>query len=253
MCDIRPGDLRNTTLNGFTSKWLIYQAALDVPSHLAPVLVMAAIFGSALTLASFVKVIHSVFLGSPTLEMSHKKPTEVSLSMKIPMLVLALLCVVFGVFAFMPIKSYIIPSFNTLGWSLTDKEIAELTTLWRPTLATGLLLLGLIIGVVIFYLGRGFKIRRTRTYIGGERLPQESFHYSGTGFYNTVRNLPGFKGAYQAAEQQLFDLYKILGFFGKGLLERLRLLHTGALTLYVSWVVLGLLIMLIFLIGTRVG
>jgi len=241
-------------LNGFTSKWLIYQAALDVPSRLAPVLVMAAIFGSALTLASFVKVVHSVFLGSPTLEMSRKKPTEVSSWMKVPMMVLAVLCVVFGVFAYMPMESYIIPSFNTLlSRSLTESEIAELTTLWRPTLATGLLVLGLIIGIVIFYLGRGFKIRRTRTYIGGERLPQESFHYSGTGFYATVRNLPGLKGFYQAASQQLFDLYKILGFFGSGLLERFRLLHSGALTLYVSWVVLGLLIILMFLIGPRVG
>ncbi|MFH1572166.1 MAG: complex I subunit 5 family protein, partial [Gemmatimonadota bacterium] len=48
-------------LNGFVSKWLVYQGALESTSRLAPFVLVAAVFGSALTLASFVKVVHSCF------------------------------------------------------------------------------------------------------------------------------------------------------------------------------------------------
>jgi len=49
--------------NGFVSKWLVYQGTLGVMNRgLATTVLVVAVFGSALTLASFVKVIYAAFL-----------------------------------------------------------------------------------------------------------------------------------------------------------------------------------------------
>jgi len=240
-------------MNGFTSKWLIYQAALAVPSRIAPLLVAAAVFGSALTLASFVKVIHSVFLGAQPTPVLQKNPTEARLWMTGPMLVLALICVVFGVFATLPLSRFVAPAMETLGLAglpghLAAGEVTALTTLWNPVTATILLLAALLIGILIFALGKGFRVRRARTYVGGEILSPDAYHYSGTGFYDTVRQLPGIKGAYHDAEGEAFDVYHIGERFGNSVVQLLRRCQTGVLSLYVSWVGLGLVIILIYLL-----
>ena len=56
-------------LNGFASKWMIYQGIIESArggGHLWVLWLVAAMFGSALTLASFMKVVHAVFLGQPS-------------------------------------------------------------------------------------------------------------------------------------------------------------------------------------------
>jgi len=241
-------------MNGFASKWLIYQATLQNSTRFAPILVAAAVFGSALTLASFVKVIHSVFLGGRPETIVKNPPREASIFMTVPMIVLALACVAFGVFAAVPLGRFVDPALASLGIEglqdqLTAGEVTTpLGTLWHPVTATILLLAGLVIGLIIFVLGAGFRIRRARTYIGGEKLAQKSAHYSGTGFYGTVRELPGLKAVYHDAEREAFDVYHIAARFGGSLVELLRRCQTGVLMLYVSWVGLGLLIILGYLL-----
>jgi formate hydrogenlyase subunit 3/multisubunit Na+/H+ antiporter MnhD subunit len=53
--------------NGFFSKWMIYQGIVNTAStnNLWIIWLTAAMFGSALTLASFIKLLYSVFLGQP--------------------------------------------------------------------------------------------------------------------------------------------------------------------------------------------
>ena len=91
-------------LNGFASKWLIYQGMLE-SRHV--IFLIVAIFGSALTLASFVKVLHSVFLGRRPARLERVK--EVDFSMQLPMVFLAILCVLFGIFAAYPLEKFIVP------------------------------------------------------------------------------------------------------------------------------------------------
>ncbi|MCX7941374.1 MAG: proton-conducting transporter membrane subunit, partial [Endomicrobia bacterium] len=54
--------------NGFFSKWLIYQALVEkiitTKSIVAMITIISTMFGSALTLASFIKVVYSLFLSS---------------------------------------------------------------------------------------------------------------------------------------------------------------------------------------------
>lgn len=78
--------------NGFVSKWLIYQATYE--AGYAPVTVIALLV-SVLTLASFIKVTQSVFFGQ--LSKNCEKAEEVPLSMRIPMWIMAAMCLIAGV------------------------------------------------------------------------------------------------------------------------------------------------------------
>ena len=78
--------------NGFVSKWLIYQATYE--AGYAPVTIIALLV-SVMTLASFVKVGQSVFFGS--LPDNLKEVKEIPLSMKIPMTILAVICIITGI------------------------------------------------------------------------------------------------------------------------------------------------------------
>lgn len=86
--------------NGFASKWLIYQATYQKAVESGNIgfllVTVIALITSVLTLASFVKVSHSVFFGQlpPELE----KVKEVSWGMRFAMGIFALLCIVTGLF-----------------------------------------------------------------------------------------------------------------------------------------------------------
>lgn len=84
--------------NGFASKWYIYQAAFEKGSTSGNfffiVVCIVALLTSVLTLASFIKVAQSVFFGQ--LNPEFKDTKEVSLAMRIPMWILAILCIVTG-------------------------------------------------------------------------------------------------------------------------------------------------------------
>jgi len=241
-------------LNGFASKWLIYQATLAVPSRIAPALVAAAVFGSALTLASFVKVLHGVFLGVRPVELAEMQPREASPWMVTPILVLAFLCVAFGLAAPWALGRFIAPAMDTVGLNGLEAHLAEgkllaLSTLWSPARATVLLLSALVLGLIIYGVGTAFNVRRSRMYVGGEKIATDTAQYSGTEFYKEIPELPGIKGIYRDAQREAFDVYHIGGRFGGSLVEGLRRSQTGVLTLYVSWVILGLLIMIAYLVG----
>ena len=81
--------------NGFASKWYIYQAAFEKGATSGNFffifVTIVALITSVLTLASFVKVAQSVFFGQ--LNPKFKDTKEVSLAMRIPMWLLALLCI----------------------------------------------------------------------------------------------------------------------------------------------------------------
>ena len=89
--------------NGFASKWMIYQGIIDfgtgsgLANKLWVVWLGLAVLGSALTLASFIKFIGGIFLSRRKSEFENVR--EVPVMMWIPLVILALFCIVFGVFA----------------------------------------------------------------------------------------------------------------------------------------------------------
>ena len=86
--------------NGFVSKWMIYQAAYQKAVESGNIgflfVTVIALVTSVLTLASFVKVSQSVFFGQLPREYENVK--EVPFGMRFAMGILALLCIVTGIF-----------------------------------------------------------------------------------------------------------------------------------------------------------
>ncbi|NJB66504.1 formate hydrogenlyase subunit 3/multisubunit Na+/H+ antiporter MnhD subunit [Desulfobaculum xiamenense] len=79
--------------NGFTSKWMLYHGLMAEDEIL---LALLSLTGSVLTMAYFVKFLHSAFFGQPSEKLAHV--TEVPKNMRVPMMILAGGCVLFGVF-----------------------------------------------------------------------------------------------------------------------------------------------------------
>ena len=240
-------------LNGFASKWMVYQGVLATGSRVAPLLLIAAVFGSALTLASFVKVIHSVFFGRPSDTVAAAQPREAPPAMVAPMLWLAFLCIVFGVFAVLPVSALIAPSVAELKPGLFPGEgtLAAAIGVWysSSSQATVLLLVGLILGAVLYLIGRiGSNVRIARSFVGGELAGTDEYRVPGTGFYGTVERLPLLGGMYRDAGEEAYDVYHLGGRYGGTLVQHLRGLHTGVLAVYVGWCVLGLALVLLYLL-----
>ncbi|MFA5157104.1 MAG: proton-conducting transporter membrane subunit [Candidatus Omnitrophota bacterium] len=89
--------------NGFFSKELIYGGALER----GWIFYLAAVGGSFLTAASFLKLGHAAFLGR--LNEKNKAVKEAPLRMLAPMLVVAATCVIFGLLNFIPLRYLIQP------------------------------------------------------------------------------------------------------------------------------------------------
>lgn len=254
-------------LNGFFSKWMVYQGVIEFGkvSGLWPIFLIAAMFGSILTLASFLKITHSLFLGERPRELN--KVREARFEMVVPALVLAFLCIVFGVFAYqVPLKYLIYPS---LPFRIVESGN------WSPWLATILIIVGIIIGLVVFLFGTAAKPRKSRIFAGGEILEEESARITGPNFYSSVYSIDLLKKSYEFGEGGAFDFYNHLLGVSRGLavicknvinrivvaifhsigklVEKLSgltsILHTGELYNYVGWIFLGgiVLILLLFL------
>ncbi len=80
-------------LNGFSSKWLIYQAAFQSGHYL---LGLAAMMSSLFTLAAVLKFAHAAFMGQPRPELAQVR--EAPAVMLIPMSLLTAGCVAAGMF-----------------------------------------------------------------------------------------------------------------------------------------------------------
>ncbi len=240
-------------LNGFVSKWMIYQGIIEAGIAQSWIFLIIAMLGSALTLASFVKVGHSIFLGEKPHELGEVK--EVEHSMKFPMAVLALICIVFGVLAQIPLLYFIGP---VMGISFPEIGAAIVWTgFWNPTSGTILLLVALAIGALIYLAGRGMGMRTAPPFIGGETIgegttnslnrggrltePHET-RVLGTEFYDTIRNMGILKRAYSKGETGSFDIYS-LGKYLQPIGWILSSWHNGRLSNYVSWILWGLIVL----------
>jgi len=249
--------------NGFVSKWLVYQGTLEVSQTsqgLATALVIVAVFGSALTLASFVKVMYSAFLSPAPKGAAYvaDRPKE-SVFMAIPMIVLALACIGLGLFAFVPIQHVLQPAIEPYQVGLTgqnitsDVESVQTAGLgyWSATQATGLILVGIFLGLVFVALFTWRKkVRIVRPFLAGEvaSSTDDRWRVPGTHFYESISKLPIVGPLLEHGEAGAMDPYHWSGRHGKTFVQLLRRMHTGLISLYVAWALGGLVIILIYLL-----
>ncbi len=233
-------------LNGFSSKWMTYQALFqrislpgnDTATGIVFLIVLAgAFFGSALTLASFFKLLHSLFLGeTPKKFQKEDAPRE----MLWPMALLASLCVIIGLFpGAVMVRSLLIPVLKDYGVlpsaALVPGPVAG------P--AMGLLFGGLIAGAAIVAAKRlRFSYRTDAPFTGGELL-EENARASGADFYRTVSDMGLLRTFYRLAEEKAFDIYKQ---GARALLAAgcaVSRAHNGSLRTYLLYFLLGFAIM----------
>ncbi|MCK9239995.1 proton-conducting transporter membrane subunit [Desulfocurvus sp.] len=169
--------------NGFTSKWIIYQALME-RGEVA--LALMSLIGSVLTLAYFAKYLHMAFLGQPSRELEHVR--EAPRTMLVPMILLAAGCVVTSVFPGLllaPVAAVVaqlgLPGLDVAPWGLASGPGA-----WNATAVS-------VLAAVAFGLGWGAlrllmrSVRVSAVHTCGEDLRPEDTRMASRGVYG----LPG--------------------------------------------------------------
>jgi NADH:ubiquinone oxidoreductase subunit 5 (subunit L)/multisubunit Na+/H+ antiporter MnhA subunit len=227
-------------LNGFISKWMLYQGLIDFTNTaqsqslkiITAFALVLALVGSGLTLASFLKVNAGVFLGNST-----KKVKEEGLLRNFPPLILSLLCIIFGIFAYVTI----------LPWIEKSVGAFVFTGLWQPTLATGFIIAGIAIGLVMFMLSK--KIKVSPTFTGGRELADYAVKMED--FYAAIKEIKILKIIYDLAERKVFDIYEVFKKIAFLFVRFLRYLHNGVLSSYLAWCLLGMLFLFYTFLGAK--
>jgi formate hydrogenlyase subunit 3/multisubunit Na+/H+ antiporter MnhD subunit len=228
--------------NGFASKWMIYQGIIDfgsgpgIASKLWVLWLGLAVLGSALTLASFIKLLGGIFLSRRKPEF--EKVREVPVVMWLPLAILALFCLFFGVFA----TGFVVPKLF-----MPVSGTFEFTGFWNSSLVSLLVVISIVVGIIIYL---AFNLRKFRTedsFIGGEKI-QDRTQYATTEFYKTIGEFRFFSAIYKKAEDKWFDIYDLSRRFVLWVSHVFSEAHTGVLPAYVIWVFAGLIIMLLIMI-----
>ncbi len=231
--------------NGFFSKWMIYQGLLQKTSSLGHgyqlwllACILLALFGSALTLASFMKFLHAIYLGRrPEIFNTIK---EAPFNQWLAAGILAYLSVLFGVFALqIPLKGFIYPVLSDLNMPLP-----LLPGFFEPGIVTILFFIVFLIGLLLYAFTR--KERYDNIYLGG--MPAYSkFRIAGTEFYNEIRNFTFIKSVYNVAEKRYLDLYDLTKGLTFSFSKGIQAAHPGQLQLYLLYIVVGFLLMLLLI------
>ena len=248
--------------NGFFSKELIYDGALER----GWIFYAAAVIGSFLTAASFLKLGHAAYFGKrdknrdrhhfstePDLKNGvcpYFSIKEAPIAMLIPMIVIALSCILFGVWNYLPIKYLIQP---ILGEHLLEGRN------FYGFPANALLVIVTILVLIAAVINHIYGVKRS----GSALKAADHIHYA-----------PILSKIYEKAEMRYFDPYdigrKIVKLFSKTMwlidkvidwiyndiapwlaytiTGRIRRLHNGSYKTYMIWSLAGAAIILIFFI-----
>ncbi|MDD3905047.1 MAG: proton-conducting transporter membrane subunit [Candidatus Omnitrophica bacterium] len=235
--------------NGFFSKELVYDGALER----GLIFYIAAILGSFLTAASFLKLGHAAFLGKGEEGKEHmvdnREVKEAPLAMLIPMIVIAFMCVLFGLWNALPLKNLIQP---ILGERLAGHDFAGMPS-------SAMLVIITIVVLALAFLNHLYGFKKTHKAIKAT---------------DHIRYAPGLKWAYDKAENRFFDPYNVglnLVNFASAVLFRidraidwvynvlvvtvtdssasaLKRLHTGNYKAYIIWSLGAAILIVMFLL-----
>ena len=232
-------------LNGFVSKEMIFHGALESGYT---IFAIAAWIGAIFTFASFLKAGHSIFFGERTREVPAVQESQPAIV--IPILVLAGLCILFGVYNKLPLTLFIQP---ILAGHVEAGETVDFTghalAVFNPVALISIACL-----VLAFLLHRyGFLKSGRKAYLASE----------------PIHNLPVIHQAYDLAERRVFDPYeqgvkvlqglsvvlykgidrpidfvfeKVVTFTGEKFTGILRKAHNGHYANYLAWCLAGLII-----------
>ncbi len=259
-------------LNGFASEWLIYcglfhTLGLDGQSGF-PVAAMAAVplaMIGTLAVACFVKMFSVIFLGTGRCE-SLNRACDPSVSMTVPMVILAGGCCCIGFFP--TITARLLDNAINMWASLPMQPISITTSAklgWITVMGVVVMVLVGVTGLALKKLLRTKVLRRTGTWDCGYALPTARIQYTGSSFGQTIVNLfafalwpktdrPVIRSLFPeethfksvvpdtVLDRLILPLFRIAGKY----LPRLRILQQGQTHLYVLYILIVVIILLIF-------
>jgi multicomponent Na+:H+ antiporter subunit D len=217
-------------LNGFISKWMIYNVCIAAGQ---PLFAFVAIFTSALTFAIFLRLLCAVFLGNPSQAAVDVHPAPKSMLM--PSIVLAAGCILFGILPQLAIIYLVYPATLSLLPLALIPPVDLFAILfffggaWNPFLLATLVFIGLVVGYILYRFRFGAKPveadDKTMPFTGGTleepylkieevRPPSDVFAYPIRSLLNTVRKS-----------------------------------HSGSVNLYLLWFVLFAVVLLLWIIA----
>ncbi len=242
--------------NGFVSKWIICQALLEKRTGLSILAMIVALLGSALTLASFIKVLNDSFLGVGKGEIK-EKISEKTFFIIIPLGLLAFSCLLFGIYPSLVVNKIFIPIVGDIP--TLNIKLINLVSFW------GYISIILVFILYIYLSKLANKFKERKVFLGGEKIPKEATDFDGSHFYKTVYETEGIKEFYEIEKKGVLDSYSIserfFNFTGKILnrieifvrdeiykngrqyiyfiTERFRTFQNGLLPRYIFWVIAG--------------
>ncbi len=233
-------------LNGFVSKEMVFHGALE--THYT-IFAIAAWIGAIFTFASFLKAGHSVFFGERSREVAAVRESPAPIV--IPILTLAGLCILFGVYNKLPLTLFIQPILAGRAEAGGHLDFtAHALSVFTPV---ALISIGCL--VLAFLLHRyGWLKGGRKAYLASE----------------PVHNLPVMHQAFDLAEKRVFDPYeqgikvlkglslvlfkavdrpidfvleKVVTVTGEKFTGILKKAHNGHYANYLAWCLAGLIIL----------
>ena len=235
--------------NGFASKWILYQSTSETQ---IPIITIVELIVSVLTLASFIKVGHSVFFGAEREELKEVK--EVPFTMKLPMGILALICFVFGICSNYVIKGILVPIVDAIrnvpkyidNMLLGDLSLLHLENYTKSDLDFAFrgeynpesFLILFFIGVIAIIIAMTFGIHK----LGKCRVESSSLEGAMDTKYEVFTG--GEKEEFSKVGPH--DLFWGMKHDFKGYFNRLSNAHSGVVNDYALWVVVTMAVIIIY-------
>jgi len=271
--------------NGFISKWLIFQVTIlgGVSQPLYVILGLFALFISAATLASFIKFMTTSFWTKTPDSLKTHTIKDVPLTMQIPQLVLAVMCMALGILPVVAIP-ILYASVGSLGLSAYFPKLEALfrgnylglntnlgegiATTFNPLYILIAVTICAILAYIIFKMGKS-EVRQVESWYCGEKHTDEEVRYKAHSFYMPFKqviririgkywsetlyftNIPWPKIKVPAFIRKVLQIdrwfYYPLANFVMKISDKFSVTHVGVPQIYTLWLIIGMILAIVIL------
>jgi len=218
--------------SGFVSKWLIYKTLILEGS---PFLAFFALAGTWGTILYSYKLIHNVFLGQ--LPEKHKTVEKAPFSMQLPVVVLSVAILLFGILPGIPLKvinaistSFGFESLNVGLWGITS-ETGALNTV---NIFAAVLVAAALVWLVFHLAAKSVSVPQEDSYAAGAHIPKDKYHYTAE-FYNPLHRM-----IKPFLRDVINEFYYWIASCVRRLSDSVRHVYTGDVGHYVIYIILFL-------------
>jgi len=222
--------------SGFVSKWLIYKTLILEGS---PFLAFFALAGTWGTILYSYKLTHNVFLGQ--LPEKHKTVEKAPFSMQLPLVVLSVAILLFGIFPGIPLQvinaigsSFGFESLNVGLWGITS-ETGALNTV---NIFAAVLAAAGLVWLVFRSTAKSVPVAQEDSYAAGANTPVDKYHYTAD-FYNPLHRM-----IKPFLRDVMDEFYYWIASLVRSLAGGVRRIYSGDVGNYVMYIILFLSLLL---------